>query len=545
MAATTGTDITQVNQQEYRNKYKKRIAISLTQKQAICQFQVLHPTARFQEINQALGLELERTTILKIVRNKDKWLGIDPTGSAGRKTCFRASRYAMINRATALWLQAEHPDFLRTFFINGYNVLPMSALARTSDDASTSSLAHEQGDSAAATPPSVDNNNTVPVTAEILDHNSRVSCGSSVCDYDDSTAALHSLSEAAADVARRLSERCHYDEVEITTDKPKQHPRQPPQLNPQQESEPPSPPSSTVAAAADEGAARLPPHEFLLRAIPSKALIFARLFEEPGFKASVGWVESFRKRLDLNSLPEIAATLKKLPGDAPPFYRVISPPARNMLSSSMMMTTTTKVGSATPIALQEPWTARQISASNHFSGSGESSLSVAASNLSVTTPTVLTDQQVVELVLAEFGEKSTRPAKRKKISKRSPIADESDGGSGGSGDDERVHDLDVGSSIFVNHESVAEPPQTAEHDPHHRPHDDQQQSPGVDEIMTTTRVVGEEQLSSSEELFQTITNLIRWMRHESVEYEFEDRQGFYRQLDSLREQIVQRAIANL
>ncbi|KAG0264902.1 folylpolyglutamate synthase [Actinomortierella ambigua] len=635
MMDMVATDIAEVNQQMYRSKYKKRIAISLTQKQDICRYQTMHPNARFHEINQALGLELERTTILKIVRDKDKWLGIDSSGTAGHKTCFRASRYAMINRATALWLQAEHPDFLRSFFVHGYNVLPMSALARMSDNDDDDNVHDEDGDeeegdasSALHAPaqygesasssllhppppilvglPLVEESSSADITATTTTarhHETRILSDVLLppCDYDESTAALHSLSEAAADAARQLTEG-RSDEVNtLMTAQFGQHSRPPlpqqqqqqqqqeeereherpqhgserlpppaqPQLQPQPRSRLRPRPSRahgttagtmTTETEGEGGIPELPSHEFLLRTIPSKALVFAQLYQESGFKASAGWLEGFRRRLELSSLPEIAATLERLPRESPPFYRVITPltppPSMgttttttmtgSMVPSSSVLMTTTMIGSETLTTVpQGTWTSTPPlpllpppqALVNHPPSGGDSGLSASIASTSV-TPVITTDHQVMQMVQAEFAEKSNASAKRRRVGDRGSVAvgdDDDDGG----GAEERVD----GPSIANDQEGEM----PLDHQPHlhQQDSDQQQQQPArADEIEPLTRIGGVE-ICSPEDLYRVVTSLIRWMQRGSVEYQFDDRQGFYRQLDSLREQVVQRAFAHL
>ncbi|KAG0038587.1 hypothetical protein BGZ82_011553 [Podila clonocystis] len=112
-------DVFSKNQRKYRQQLRKRAIISLEQKKAICRYYVTHSKARHVEINDALGIDVERTTILKIVKEKDKWLDLDSRGSAGKKAVRRVARFSKVNRAVALWLQICHPAYLRQLFIWG------------------------------------------------------------------------------------------------------------------------------------------------------------------------------------------------------------------------------------------------------------------------------------------------------------------------------------------------------------------------------------------------------------------------------------------
>ncbi|KAG0011570.1 hypothetical protein BGZ81_002106, partial [Podila clonocystis] len=112
-------DVFSKNQRKYRQQLRKRAIISLEQKKAICRYYITHPKARHFEINDALGIDVERTTILKIVKEKDKWLDLDSRGSAGKKAVRRVARFSKVNRAVALWLQICHPAYLRQLFIWG------------------------------------------------------------------------------------------------------------------------------------------------------------------------------------------------------------------------------------------------------------------------------------------------------------------------------------------------------------------------------------------------------------------------------------------
>ncbi|KAG0327891.1 hypothetical protein BG000_000751 [Podila horticola] len=87
-------DVFSKNQRKYRQQLRKRAIISLEQKKAICRYHVAHPKARHFMINDALGIDVERTTILKILKEKDKWLDLDSSGSAGKKAVRRAARFS-------------------------------------------------------------------------------------------------------------------------------------------------------------------------------------------------------------------------------------------------------------------------------------------------------------------------------------------------------------------------------------------------------------------------------------------------------------------
>ncbi|KAG0243933.1 folylpolyglutamate synthase [Actinomortierella wolfii] len=494
-APSPASDITTANQQKYRSKFKKRLAISLTQKQAICRYQIEHPNARFQEINQALGLELERTTILKIVRDKDKWLNIDSSGSTGYKTCFRASRYAMINRATALWLQAEHPDFLRSFFVHGYNVLSMAALAAKRGPETTLSWPRDDKSLQSTElhymqPPSNMNDNSES------DHSSLLSsrCPLPSREYDENTAALQSLSEAAADAARQLIEDGRGEPSNF------EHHAEALAMN---------------APETSEWIPPLPSHDFMVRTIPRKALEFAQMYNETSFKASAGWLESFRTKLDLDMLPEIAATLERLNTTSPPFYRVITPhnpesPSSFPHSPSIIMSSSavSEVSTQAPVAHDH----HPLQTSS-FTREGVMKPGLSAS----VVPTV--DRGVLQLVQDEFAHRSSMSTKRRRVDDITPaLGDEN----------EDVRDSDIMPGIAEE----VEPLQSPQHLRH-----------SLHVTEAEVQKTGD-QTNSPKQLYQMLTGLISWVQHGPSDYEFEDRQGFLRQLDSLRAQVVQRNLAS-
>ncbi|KAG0085911.1 hypothetical protein BGZ93_005967 [Podila epicladia] len=209
--APTSQDVFSKNQRKYRQQLRKRAIISLEQKKAICSYHLAHPKARHFEINDALGIDVERTTILKILKEKDKWLDLDSRGSAGKKAVRRVARFSKVNRAVALWLQICHPGYLRRLFIWGSGT-------------------------------SIHNNGLRSSTAD---------------------------------------EECE-DEQDFNMELP---------------------------SAKD---------------IQAQARIFAAMFpDETAFKASTGWLSSFRLNLSLAQFPAIASTLELISDTEPPLYRYI------------------------------------------------------------------------------------------------------------------------------------------------------------------------------------------------------------------------------
>ncbi|KAF9302109.1 hypothetical protein BGZ74_005849 [Mortierella antarctica] len=208
---STSQDVFSKNQRKYRQQLRKRAIISLEQKKAICSYHLAHPKARHFEINDALGIDVERTTILKILKEKDKWLDLDSRGSAGKKAVRREARFSKVNRAVALWLQICHPSYLRHLFIWG----PGTSI-----------------------------------------HNTGL--GSSVADEE---------CEGEQDLNKEL-------------------------------------PS--------------------VKDIQAQARNFAAMFpDETAFKASTGWLSSFRQNLSLAQFPAIASTLELISETEPPLYRYI------------------------------------------------------------------------------------------------------------------------------------------------------------------------------------------------------------------------------
>ncbi|KAF9377703.1 hypothetical protein CPB97_010005 [Podila verticillata] len=198
-------DVFSKNQRKYRQQLRKRAIISLEQKKAICRYHVAHPKARHFEINDALGIDVERTTILKIVKEKDKWLNLDSRGSAGKKAVRRPAKFSKVNRAVALWLQICHPRYLRHLFTWG---------------------------------PDTSLHNTEPSTA--------------------------------------AEDEGEQDSTEL-------------------------PSAKEIQALARSFAAMFP--------------------DETAFKASTGWLGSFRQNLSLAQFPAIASTLELISETDPPFYR--------------------------------------------------------------------------------------------------------------------------------------------------------------------------------------------------------------------------------
>ncbi|KAF9425321.1 hypothetical protein BGZ94_007651 [Podila epigama] len=118
------------HQKRNRLQLRRRAIISLDQKKAICRYHNQHPIAKHVEINEALGLDLERSTIVKILQEKQKWLEMDSRGLAGKKAVHRGSRFPKVNRAIALWLEMCHSDYLRHHFMWGQGPKPSAQTTR-------------------------------------------------------------------------------------------------------------------------------------------------------------------------------------------------------------------------------------------------------------------------------------------------------------------------------------------------------------------------------------------------------------------------------
>ena len=82
----------------------KRHSISLEMKQKICRYFVEHPGIQHKELAGIFNLENSRSTISKILLNKNKWLSEDVSGNLGKLTRKREDRYPKTNEALSLWV---------------------------------------------------------------------------------------------------------------------------------------------------------------------------------------------------------------------------------------------------------------------------------------------------------------------------------------------------------------------------------------------------------------------------------------------------------
>ena len=83
------------------NRKRSRCDISPSEKKAICLFKVQHPKVSQEEIAVKLGskssLRLGTSAIGDIIGQKDKWLNVDETISAAKRS--RAPKHADLDQA--------------------------------------------------------------------------------------------------------------------------------------------------------------------------------------------------------------------------------------------------------------------------------------------------------------------------------------------------------------------------------------------------------------------------------------------------------------
>jgi len=85
---------------------KKRHALSAEMKQKICQYYVDHPKIKQKELATLFNLQNARSTLTKVLNNKEKWLQQDFSGNAGEKTRLRQCKYPRTMEAISIWVMA-------------------------------------------------------------------------------------------------------------------------------------------------------------------------------------------------------------------------------------------------------------------------------------------------------------------------------------------------------------------------------------------------------------------------------------------------------
>jgi hypothetical protein len=80
--------------------------ITIELKKKICQYHNEHPNVKHKELAIIFKIENSRSTITKILANKEKWLKEDTFGDAGQRVRIRVEKYHKTNEALSLWVTA-------------------------------------------------------------------------------------------------------------------------------------------------------------------------------------------------------------------------------------------------------------------------------------------------------------------------------------------------------------------------------------------------------------------------------------------------------
>lgn len=82
---------------------RKRVCLSSAEKKRICEYHVANPTLTHAEIGAKLGLTIDRTTVSKVLKQKERWLRIDERNEreTSRKRR-RSMKFPEVCRSSAL-----------------------------------------------------------------------------------------------------------------------------------------------------------------------------------------------------------------------------------------------------------------------------------------------------------------------------------------------------------------------------------------------------------------------------------------------------------
>lgn len=107
-----------------KDNARKRTAISLETKKAICLYKRDHPDCSAKKLIAALNLDVDRSTVTKILTDSDRWIKKDTSGETGQLKKERKETFIKVNDALSDWVTGA---LLANNIING-KILQLKAL---------------------------------------------------------------------------------------------------------------------------------------------------------------------------------------------------------------------------------------------------------------------------------------------------------------------------------------------------------------------------------------------------------------------------------
>lgn len=84
---------------------KKKAKLTNLDRKRICDYHVAHPKAKQEDIASTFGIE--RSTVSKVLRNKEKWMSIQPSSHAAKIAKHRPSKFPDVERMMGMWARDE------------------------------------------------------------------------------------------------------------------------------------------------------------------------------------------------------------------------------------------------------------------------------------------------------------------------------------------------------------------------------------------------------------------------------------------------------
>ena len=85
---------------------KKRKVLTWGEKKQLCEFNERNPSFTYKELGQKFGIA--EPTVCKILKDKDKWLSINPNDTNRQKD--KAAKYPDLESALMIWFNQAIPD---------------------------------------------------------------------------------------------------------------------------------------------------------------------------------------------------------------------------------------------------------------------------------------------------------------------------------------------------------------------------------------------------------------------------------------------------
>jgi DDE superfamily endonuclease/Tc5 transposase DNA-binding domain len=83
---------------------RKRAAISLETKKALCQYKLEHPSNSAKRLIEIFNLDVDRSTVSKILVGSDRWIKKNTSGDSGQLTKERKDIFSKVNDSLGEWV---------------------------------------------------------------------------------------------------------------------------------------------------------------------------------------------------------------------------------------------------------------------------------------------------------------------------------------------------------------------------------------------------------------------------------------------------------